>query len=218
MAKTEGKKKGKGEKKGEKLVHTYHDEGVLGLSDAEVAAYKPRLKVKYSTEVVPALMKEFGFKNPMQVPRLTKITLNMGLGEATTNPNVIKTAVEQLTAMTGQRAVVTRAKKSISNFKLRQGQAIGVMVTLRADRMWEFADRLFNIAIPRVRDFKGTSAKAFDGRSNYSLGLREQTIFPEINYDQIDKVRGLNITFTTTAEDDVASRALLRSLGMPIRS
>ena len=218
MAKTEGKKKGKGEKKGEKLVHTYHDEGVLGLSDAEVAAYKPRLKVKYSTEVVPALMQEFGFKNPMQVPRLTKITLNMGLGEATTNPNVIKTAVEELTAMTGQRAVVTRAKKSISNFKLRQGQAIGVMVTLRADRMWEFADRLFNIAIPRVRDFKGTSAKAFDGRGNYSLGLREQTIFPEINYDQIDKVRGLNITFTTTAEDDVASRALLRSLGMPIRS
>ena len=162
-------------------------------------------------------MKELGFKNPNQVPRLEKIVVNMGLGEALANNKILESAVDQLGAITGQKPVVTRARKSIANFKLRQGQAIGCAVTLRSDRMYEFLDRLINVALPRVRDFKGVSSKAFDGQGNYTLGVREQIIFPEINYDQIEKVKGLNITFVTTARNDEQGLALLRHFGMPFR-
>jgi large subunit ribosomal protein L5 len=163
-------------------------------------------------------MKEFNYTSRMQVPRVSKISVNMGLGEAVTNPNIIKTAQDELTAITGQKAVVTRAKKSIANFKLRAGVPIGCRVTLRRDWMWEFFDRLVSVAIPRVRDFKGISGKAFDGRGNYSLGLREQIIFPEIDYDKVDQVRGMNITITTTARTDEEGKALLKNLGMPFRN
>jgi large subunit ribosomal protein L5 len=176
-----------------------------------------RLKVRFRQEGVPALMKEFGFNNPMQVPRLEKIVVNMGLGEALANNKILESAVDQLAAITGQKPVVTRARKSIANFKLRQGQAIGCAVTLRGDRMYEFMDRLVNAALPRVRDFKGVSSKAFDGRGNYTLGLREQIIFPEINIDQIEKVKGMNITFVTTAKNDEQGLALMRHFGMPFR-
>lgn len=176
-----------------------------------------RLKLRFRKEGVPALMKEFGFKNPNQVPRLEKIVINMGLGEAIANNKILESAVDQLAAITGQKPVVTRARKSIANFKLRQGQAIGAAVTLRNDRMFEFLDRLINVALPRVRDFKGVSTKAFDGRGNYTLGIREQIIFPEINYDQIEKVKGLNVTFVTTAKTDEHGMALLRQFGMPFR-
>jgi large subunit ribosomal protein L5 len=178
----------------------------------------PRMIAKYREEVVPALMKEFNYSSSMQVPRVAKISVNMGLGEAVTNPNIIKSAQDELTQITGQKAVVTRAKKSIANFKLRAGVPIGCRVTLRRDWMWEFFDRLVNVAIPRVRDFKGISGKAFDGRGNYSLGLREQIIFPEIDYDKVDKVKGLNITITTTAKTDEEGKALLKHLGMPFRN
>ncbi len=177
----------------------------------------PRLQDKYSSEVVPALVKEFGFGNVMQVPKLSKITLNFGLGEAVQNPKILDKAVEQLTAVAGQKPVITRAKRSISNFKLREGMPIGVTVTLRRDRMFEFLDRLIAVAIPRVRDFRGISPKAFDGRGNYTLGVREQIIFPEIDYDSVDKIRGMNVTITTTARTDEEGRALLRLLGMPFR-
>ena len=176
-----------------------------------------RLKLRYRKEGVPALMKEFGFKNPNQVPRLDKIVINMGLGEALANNKILESAVDQLGAITGQKPVVTRARKSIANFKLRQGQAIGAAVTLRNDRMYEFIDRLINVALPRVRDFKGVSTKAFDGKGNYTLGVREQIIFPEINYDQIEKVKGLNISFVTTARNDEQGLALLRHFGLPFR-
>jgi large subunit ribosomal protein L5 len=176
-----------------------------------------RLKLRFRKEGVPALMKEFGFKNPNQVPKLEKIVVNMGLGEAISNNKLIEQAEEQLMAITGQKPVVTRARKSIANFKLRQGQAIGCAVTLRNDRMYEFMDRLINVALPRVRDFKGVSTKAFDGKGNYTLGVREQIIFPEINYDQIEKVKGLNITFVTTAQNDEQGMALLRHFGLPFR-
>ena len=176
-----------------------------------------RLKVRYRKEGVPALMKEFGFKNPNQVPRLEKIVINMGLGEALANNKLLESAVDQLGAITGQRPVVTRARKSIANFKLREGQAIGAAVTLRNDRMYEFMDRLINVALPRVRDFKGVSSKAFDGKGNYTLGVREQIIFPEINYDQIEKVKGLNISFVTTAGNDERGLALLKHFGLPFR-
>ena len=176
-----------------------------------------RLKVRYRKEGVPSLMKEFGFKNPNQVPRLEKIVINMGLGEALANNKILESAVDQLGAITGQKPVVTRARKSIANFKLRQGQAIGAAVTLRNDRMYEFMDRLINVALPRVRDFKGVSSKAFDGKGNYTLGVREQIIFPEINYDQIEKVKGLNISFVTTARNDEQGLALLRHFGLPFR-
>ena len=178
----------------------------------------PRLQAKYTKEVVPALQKEFGYKNVMQVPRLTKITINMGLGEAITNPKVVDSAVEELAQITGQAPVVTKAKKSIATFKLRQGMKIGAMVTLRRERMWEFLDRLISFALPRVRDFKGISPRAFDGRGNYSLGVKEQIIFPEINYDRIEKVKGMNVSFVTTARTDDEGRALLRALGMPFRA
>jgi large subunit ribosomal protein L5 len=177
-----------------------------------------RLKERYEKEVRPALMKEFGFNNPMQAPRLEKIVVNMGLGEAISNGKIIDASVAQLASITGQKPVVTKARKSIANFKLRQGQSIGAMVTLRGERMYEFFDRLVSIALPRVRDFKGVSPKAFDGKGNYTLGIREQIIFPEINYDQVEKIKGLNITVVTTARDDEGGRALLRFLGMPFRT
>ena len=176
-----------------------------------------RLKARYESEVLPELVKEFGFKNPMQAPRLEKIVVNMGLGEAINNGKIIDASVEQLSVITGQKPVVTRARKSIANFKLRQGQSIGAMVTLRGDRMYEFFDRLVSVALPRVRDFKGVSPKAFDGKGNYTLGIREQIIFPEINYDKVEKIKGMNITVVTTARNDEEGRALLRLLGMPFR-
>jgi len=177
-----------------------------------------RLRKLYDTEVKARLISEFKLPNPMEAPRLTKITINMGLGEAVSNPKLLDTAVEELGAITGQRPVVTRAKKSIAIFKLRAGQKIGVMVTLRRDQMYEFLDRLVTFALPRVRDFKGVSPKAFDGRGNYTLGIREEIIFPEINYEKIDKPKGMNITFNTTAANDDQGRALLRHLGMPFRN
>lgn len=182
------------------------------------AKYEPRLRKQYREEIAPALMKEFGYANVMQVPKLAKVVVNMGLGEAVGNPNIIKSAVQDLETIAGQKPVVTKAKKSISNFKLRQGQAIGAMVTLRKERMWEFFDRLVNIAMPRIRDFKGISGKAFDGHGNYSLGLREQIVFPEINYDKVDKVKGMNISIITTADSDPEAKALLKQLGLPLRN
>lgn len=176
-----------------------------------------RLDKHYREAVVPALMKEFQFQNIMQVPRMGKIVVNMGLGEAVQNQKIIESAVEELQTITGQKAVVTRSKKSIASFKLRENQPIGVMVTLRRERMWEFLDRLVNLGLPRVRDFKGVSPKAFDGRGNYTLGVREQIIFPEIDYDKIEKIKGMNVTIVTSAPTDEQGRALLRELGMPFR-
>ena len=178
----------------------------------------PRVQTLYKEEVIPRLMKEFGHKNTMQVPKLVKITVNMGLGEAIGNPKIVDHAVEELRAITGQSPVVTKAKKSIATFKLREGQKIGAMVTLRRERMWEFFDRLVSFALPRVRDFKGISPRSFDGRGNFSMGVREQIIFPEINYDKIDKIKGMNISIGTTAKTDDEGRALLKYLGMPFRS
>jgi large subunit ribosomal protein L5 len=172
---------------------------------------------KYEEQVVPHLMKQFGFTNKMEVPRLTKITLNMGLGAATQQPKLIESAVTELSAIVGQKPIVTRAKKSIATFKVRENQPIGVAVTLRRERMWEFCDRLISLALPRVRDFRGVSAKAFDGRGNYTLGIKEQIIFPEIDYDKIDKIKGMSITFATTANTDEHGRAMLAALGMPFR-
>ena len=177
-----------------------------------------RLRKLYDTEIRQKLIAEFKLANPMEAPRLTRITINMGLGEAVTNPKILDTAVDELGAITGQRPVVTKAKKSIAVFKLRAGQKIGAMVTLRREQMYEFLDRLVNFALPRVRDFKGVSPKSFDGRGNYTLGIREEIIFPEINYERIDKPKGMNITFNTTAADDDQGRALLRHFGMPFRN
>jgi len=177
----------------------------------------PRLKGQFFTAVVPALMKERGYTNPFQVPRLDKIVINMGVGEGRENAKVLDFATADLQAITGQKPVVTRAKKSIANFKLREGVPIGAKVTLRGARMYEFLDRLVNVALPRVRDFKGVPSKAFDGRGNYALGLREQLIFPEIVYDKVDKVRGMDVIIVTTAETDEEAKALLAHLGMPFR-
>jgi large subunit ribosomal protein L5 len=177
-----------------------------------------RLKEIYLKEVLPQLMKTFNYKNVMQVPRLEKITLNMGLGEAVQNIKILDSAVEELSLIAGQKAVITKARRSIAAYKLREGMPIGVMVTLRRGPMMEFFDKLVNIALPRVRDFRGVSGKAFDGRGNYSLGIREQIIFPEINLDKIDKVKGLNISIVTTAKTDEEGRELLRLLGMPFRN
>jgi large subunit ribosomal protein L5 len=182
------------------------------------ATTEPRLRQKYQKDVVPFLMKEFGYKNPMQVPRLDRIVVNMGLGQAVGNPKIIDAAVVEVTAITGQKPVVTRAKKSIATFKLREGMPIGVKVTLRRERMWEFMDRLLNLALPRVRDFRGTSPKAFDGAGNYTLGLKEQIVFPEIEFDRVDSVKGMNVTFVTTARSNEEARGLLKQLGMPFRS
>lgn len=175
----------------------------------------PRLKERYRQEIVPALMQEFGYKNVMQVPRVDKVTLNVGLGEAVQNAKALDSATNDVATITGQHPVITRAKKSIANFKLREGMPIGAMVTLRGDRMWEFLDRALNAALPRIRDFQGVSPNSFDGRGNYSLGIREQMIFTEIDYDKIDKVRGLQITICTTARNDEESKRLLELLGMP---
>jgi large subunit ribosomal protein L5 len=177
-----------------------------------------RLKQKYAEQVVPAMKSEFGYKNSMQVPKLEKITINVGLGEATQNIKALDSTVAEITAITGQKPVITRAKKAIANFKLREGVPIGCMVTLRRDRMYEFLDRLIHVALPRVRDFKGVSNRSFDGRGNYSLGLREQIIFPEINADKVEKTRGMTVTITTTASTDPEGRALLKLLGMPFSS
>jgi large subunit ribosomal protein L5 len=180
--------------------------------------YEPRVIKKYKEEVLPQLMKDFSLKNIMEAPKLDRIVVNMGLGEAVQNAKIVESAVEELTAITGRKPVVTRAKKSIASFKLREGMPIGVMVTLRGEQMYDFLDRLISVALPRTRDFKGISPKAFDGRGNYTLGIREQIIFPEINYDKIDRIKGMNITFVTTAKTDEQGRALLKSLGMPFRN
>jgi large subunit ribosomal protein L5 len=177
-----------------------------------------RLRKRYFEEILPNLMKERGYANVLQVPRLEKIVLNMGLGEAIQNPKVLESATAELAAITGQKPIVTKAKKAIANFKLRKGLSIGAMVTLRGERMYEFLDRLVNVALPRVRDFKGVSEKAFDGRGNYSLGIREHIIFPEIDIDKTDKVKGLTINICTTAKSNEEGQALLRALGMPLRS
>jgi len=177
-----------------------------------------RLRERYQKEVAAAIAKEFGIENPMAVPRLDKIVLNMGMGEAVANAKVLDTAVEELKAIAGQKPVITRAKKSIASFKLRQGMPIGVMVTLRGEQMYEFFDRLVSIALPRVRDFRGVSPKAFDGRGNYTIGVREQLIFPEIDFNKVDKTRGMNISIITTARNDEQARALLKALGMPFRT
>jgi large subunit ribosomal protein L5 len=176
-----------------------------------------RLKKRYDETIVPALMKEFGFANKFEVPVIQKVVVNMGLGEAVQNVKLIDSAVTEMTAITGQKPMVTKAKKAIATFKLRKGMPIGVMVTLRKDRMYEFLDRLINVALPRVRDFKGISPKGFDGRGNYTFGLKEQIIFPEINYDKVDKIKGMNISFVTTATSDEHGRALLKHFGMPFR-
>lgn len=181
-------------------------------------AVPPRFAAKYTKETIPALVKQFGYKNPNQVPRLEKIVINMGLGQAVTNPKIIDTAVEELRAVTGQKPVVTRSKKAIASFKLRAGLPIGAMVTLRKGRMWEFLDRFISIALPRMRDFRGVSRRAFDGQGNYTLGLKEQIIFPEIDYDRIDVIKGLNVSFVTTALTDEEGRALLQHMGMPFRA
>ena len=177
-----------------------------------------RLKEIYLRDVVPEMKKKFGYQNSMEIPYLDKITLNMGLGEAVQNVKILDSAVEELSIVAGQKAVITKARRSIAAFKLREGMPIGVMVTLRRNRMYEFFDKLVNVALPRVRDFRGVSGKAFDGRGNYSLGIREQIIFPEINFDKIDKIKGLNIAIVTTAKTDEEGKELLRLLGMPFRN
>jgi large subunit ribosomal protein L5 len=178
----------------------------------------PRLKERYQREIVPALAKEFQYSNPMAVPRLSKVVVNMGLGEAIQNAKLLDSAVIELGLITGQKAVITRARKSIANFKLRKNMPIGAMVTLRGDRMYEFLDRLMNVALPRVRDFRGLSTRAFDGRGNYTIGLRDQLVFPEVDYSKVDKVKGMNISIVTDARTDAEALALLRHLGMPIRT
>ena len=178
-------------------------------------ANTPNLKKLYQDEVAPALMQKFGYKSTMQIPRLEKIVLNVGCSEARENAKVLDAVVSDLTAITGQKAVVTKAKKSVANFKLREGMPIGAKVTLRGNKMWEFLDRLFNVALPRVRDFRGISADSFDGRGNYALGVKEQLIFPEIEYDKIDKIRGLDVVFCTTAQTDEEAKELLTQIGAP---
>ena len=178
-------------------------------------ANTPNLKKLYQDEVAPALMQKFGYKSTMQIPRLEKIVVNVGCSEARENAKVLDAVVSDLTTITGQKAVITKAKKSVANFKLREGMPIGAKVTLRGDRMWEFLDRLFNVALPRVRDFRGINPNSFDGRGNYNLGIKEQLIFPEIDYDKIDKVRGMDICFVTTANTDEESRELLSLMGAP---
>ena len=174
-----------------------------------------RMKELYKAEVAPALMKQFGYKSVMQIPKIDKVVINVGCGEARENPKVLDAVVRDLTTISGQKAVITKAKKSVANFKLREGMPIGAKVTLRGDKMWEFLDRLFNVALPRVRDFRGISANAFDGRGNYALGIKEQLIFPEIEYDKIDKIRGMDIVMVTTAQSDEEARELLKLVGAP---
>jgi large subunit ribosomal protein L5 len=225
MAKNADKKSAQGGQKGGKPAKGGARGDQKGKKKAAagepIPVYKreqpPRLKRRYDEEVKDKLRAEFGYKSVMQVPRLTKITLNMGLGRANQNPKILESAVDELRAISGQSPVVTAAKRDIASFKLRRGHKIGVMVTLRRERMWEFLDRFVNISLPQVRDFRGVSPRAFDGRGNYSVGVREQIIFPEIDYDAIDSVKGLNITIVTTAKTDAEGRALLQHLGMPVR-
>ena len=193
-------------------------ETTVAAPAGNTAGVPARLKATYETDIRPKLQEEFGYRSPMQHPRLEKITLSMGVGEAKTNSKALDEAVEQMGIISGQRPCITRARKSIAQFKLREGMAIGCKVTLRGNRMWEFLDRLNSVALPRIRDFRGINPDGFDGRGNYNLGLREQTIFPEIDYDNVDAVRGLNVTITTSAGTDEEGRALLRHLGMPFRA
>lgn len=221
------KKKGEAKKPAEATKKAKGEKRGTAVAPAEAAAPRergpeenvpPRRRDQYFETAIAALSKQFGYKNPMQVPRLKKIVVNMGLGGAVANPKLIDSAVDEMVAITGQKPVITRAKKAIASFKLREGVPIGVMVTLRRERMWEFLDRLVSIGLPRVRDFKGVSPRGFDGQGNYTLGLREQIIFPEIDYDKIDVIKGLNISFVTTATTDEEGRALLQQLGMPFRA
>jgi large subunit ribosomal protein L5 len=213
--KQEGEKKSKKGGREKKAPATI--QAAQGKAQAK-GEHPARLGAAYKEQVIPQLMKDFGYKNPMQVPKMEKIVVNMGLGEAINNNKLIEQAQEQLMAISGQKPVITKARKSIANFKLREGQSIGAMVTLRKDRMYEFFDRLVSVALPRVRDFKGVSSKSFDGKGNYTLGIKEQIIFPEINYDRIEKIKGMNITIVTTAKNDEEGRALLRHMGMPFRA
>lgn len=191
---------------------------IAAVGETRVSPSKtPRLQKLYKEKVVPALMKEFQYKNPMEVPRVSKVVINCAVKDAVANPKVLDGATDEILAITGQKPVLTRARKAIAAFKVRQGNAVGVMVTLRRARMYEFLDRLMNVALPRVRDFKGVNPKSFDGRGNYSFGIREQIIFPEINYDKIDKVRGMTVTITTTAKTNEHARAVLAEMGMPFR-
>ena len=203
-------KKGKGEPAGSRAV--------IQAKVSDTKAVAPRFIAKYKDVAIPALQKQFEYKNVNEVPRLQKIVVNMGLGQAVTNPKIIDSGVDELQALTGQKPVVTRAKKAIASFKLREGIPIGCMVTLRREKMWEFLDRLITVALPRTRDFRGVSRRAFDGAGNYTLGLKEQIIFPEIDYDRIDVIKGLNISFVTTAKTDEEGRALLQAMGMPFRA
>lgn len=188
------------------------------MAEKKGGSKKPhRLQEKYHQEVVPALKKQMGVESVMRIPRIQKVVINVAAGDATQNAKLINTVVEELTAIAGQKAVSTKAKKAISNFKLREGMPIGAMVTLRRERMWSFLDRLVNLALPRVRDFRGLAGRGFDGRGNYNLGLKEQIVWPEINYDRVDKVRGMNITICTSAKTDAEGRALLEAIGMPFR-
>jgi large subunit ribosomal protein L5 len=177
-----------------------------------------QLKTKYQEQITPKLMEQFGYTNPLQVPKVIKITVNRGLGEAATNAKALESSIAEIAKITGQKPVVTRAKKAIAGFKIRAGMPVGVMVTLRGDRMYAFLDRFINLTLPRIRDFRGISPKSFDGRGNYSIGIREQLIFPEIEYDQIDQIRGMDISIITTADNDEAGRALLKEMGMPFRA
>jgi large subunit ribosomal protein L5 len=214
-----GGKGGKAEKGGKAGASAKAaDRDATAEAEAPEERVEPRLRVKYQQEVAPALMKRFGHKNPMQVPRLEKIVVNVGLGAAVQNPKIIDGSVKELTSIVGQKPIVTRARKSIASFKVREGMPIGAAVTLRRERMWEFMDRLVNLALPRVRDFRGVSPRAFDGAGNYTLGLREQIVFPEVNFDKVEQIKGMNITFVTTAGSNEQARELLRGLGMPFRS
>ena len=211
-------KKEKVQKKDAKKGKEAPPSGAPKEAEAPKGPQEPsRLRVRYSKEIVPALMKHFKYTNVMAVPKLEKIVINMGLGEAIANAKIIDTAADELGRISGQRPVVTRAKKSIANFKLRQNMAIGAAVTLRGDRMYEFLDRLTSVVLPRVRDFRGVSTRSFDGRGNYTMGLRDQLVFPEISYEEVDKIRGMNVTIVTTARTDDEARELLKQLGMPFR-
>ena len=216
-AKPDAKAKGKREGGAGSGAETRPAEGRPKSSSKATGHETARLREHYRKNVIPALQKDFGYKNHMAIPKIEKVAINIGLGEATSNSKLMDGAVNELAAIAGQKPVITRAKKSIAAFKLREGMPIGCMVTLRGDRMYEFLDRLMNVALPRVRDFRGVSPKSFDGRGNYTMGLRDQLIFPEIDYNKVDKVKGMNISITTTAKTDAEGLALLRHMGMPFR-
>ncbi len=213
-----GGKQPKAEKKGAEAKGGKKDKAADAEPEVPEEIPEPRLRDKYNKQVVAHLMKRFAYKNPMQVPRLQKIIINVGLGDAVQNPKLLDAAVEEIAAISGQKPIITRARKSIASFKLREGMPIGVTVTLRRERMWEFFDRLVSIGLPRVRDFRGISPKAFDGAGNYTLGLKEQVVFPEINFDKVDHVHGMNITFVTSAKTNEEAKEMLGMLGMPFRS